>query len=104
MDYQSQENAGLSTPASGGVKPPSMREMMAMYPEDTPNLLDATNRPNEPITAGLSSGPGPGPEALDPRVGEIRQLKTFLPLIEPFLDREDTPNSVRALVKYIKGS
>ena len=104
MDYMAQEQAGMATPAAGGVAPPSMRDMLPAYPEDTPNLLDSTARPNEPITAGLSVGPGPGPEALDPRVGEIRQLKTFLPLIEPFLDREDTPNSVRALVKYIKGS
>jgi hypothetical protein len=30
-----------------------------------PGLLDPTQRPNEPVTAGLSSGPGTGPEALN---------------------------------------
>lgn len=31
---------------------------------DGGSLTHPTNRPNEPITAGLSRGPGPGPEAL----------------------------------------
>lgn len=30
-----------------------------------PGLTDPTQRPNEPLTAGLSSGAGPGPEAID---------------------------------------
>jgi hypothetical protein len=67
-------------------------------------LLDPTQRPDEPISAGLSVGPGPGPEILDPRVDETRQLKKFLPLIEPLLSRNDVPESVVALVKYIKGT
>lgn len=29
-----------------------------------PALLGPTSRPGEPVTAGLPSGPGPGPEAL----------------------------------------
>ena len=27
-------------------------------------MLQGSQRPNEPVTAGLSSGPGPGPEAI----------------------------------------
>jgi len=42
-----------------------------------PGPLDAaTNRPSEPVTSGIASGPGPGPEALgaepDPVVGLLR--------------------------------
>lgn len=102
-NYMPQEEAGLRTPASGGMEAPK-EPMLPAYPEDTPMLTDPTQRPDEPITSGLRSGPGLGPEALDPRVGEIKQLRAFLPLLEPFLDDETTPNSVRALVKYIKGS
>lgn len=29
-----------------------------------PNLLGMTGRPDEPVTAGLASGPGPGPEVM----------------------------------------
>ena len=100
MNYNNAESA-----ASGGIKPrPQEAPMMGMYPEDTPMLLDPTQRPEEPITSGLPSGPGVGPEALDPRVNETRALKRFLPLIEPVLGRADAPESVIALVKYIKGA
>lgn len=32
--------------------------------------LRATERPNEPLSAGLPWGPGPGPEALNPGLGD----------------------------------
>lgn len=94
-----------ATPAAGGIRAPrEQAPMLPVYPEDTPMLLDPTARPDEPITAGLPVGPGPGPEIMDPRVDETRNLKRFLPLIEPFLDQPGTPESVISLVKYIKGS
>lgn len=99
MDY---DMGSPATPAAGGVKAPARQ--LPVYPEDTPMLLDPTQRPDEPISAGLPSGPGPGPEVLDPRIDETRALRKFLPLIEPFLNRMDTPESVVALVKYIKGA
>jgi hypothetical protein len=35
-------------------------------PDDAPSLLEGqSQRPNEPLTAGLPSGPGPGPEAIN---------------------------------------
>lgn len=45
-----------ASPATPGGPPPG-----SLGPLDAP-----TARPNEPITTGLSSGPGPGPEALGP--------------------------------------
>lgn len=100
MDYNMRSPV---TPASGGIAAPA-RQQMATYPEDTPMLLDPTQRPDEPISAGLPSGPGPGPEILDPRINETRELRKFLPLIEPLMNRPDMPESVVALVKYIKGA
>ena len=100
MNYDNATSA-----AAGGVTAPREQQpAMRMYPEDTPMLLDPTQRPAEPLTAGLSSGPGPGPEVLDPRINETRALKRFLPLIEPVLGGPDAPESVIALVKYIKGA
>lgn len=111
MDYMSQEQAGMNTPASGGVKPPSRRSMeemmLSVYPEDIPNLTDPTQRPNEPITDGLATGPGRGPDALvnrDPRNMETSMLKKWLPLLDPIVDDPETPDSVRALVRYIRAS
>jgi hypothetical protein len=97
MDYNMNQAA---TPASGGQVAP----MLNVYPEDIPSLSDPTARPDEPITAGLPIGAGPGPTDMDPRLEETRQLKKWLPLIEPFLDQPTVPDSVRSLVKYIKGT
>ena len=95
--------ASSQTAATGGMRAPAP-PAIETYPEDTPMLLDPTARPGEPVTAGVPTGPGPGPEALAPRLQETANLKRFLPIIEPFLSQPDTPESVVALVKYIKGS
>ncbi len=97
------DNADQSA-ASGGMEAPRQPQRAAMYPEDTPMLTDPTQRPSEPIASGLPVGPGRGAEGMDPRLEETRKLKRWLPIIEPLLDQEDTPISVRALVRYIKGA
>lgn len=99
----SYDMASSQTAATGGMRAPAP-PAIDTYPEDTPMLLDPSARPSEPVTSGVATGPGPGPEALDPRMAETTNLKRFLPLIEPFLSQPDTPESVVALVKYIKGS
>ncbi len=97
--------------ASGGYVAPTQSAPAApqppvAYPEDTPGLLDPSTRPNEPVTTGLQYGAGAGPEALaqDPRVQEAQALKPWLPILEPIANRPDTPESVRTLVRYIRGS
>lgn len=110
MNYMPIEDAGLNTPASGGVRPSAQamqQAMMSVYPEDIPNLTDPTQRPNEPITDGLPGGPGRGTEALqnyDPRNIETSRLKKWLPLLDPFVDDPETPDSVRSLIRYIRAS
>ena len=59
---------------AGAGPPPSAPSSPAPAPGGPPQaplpggglvpFLHPTNRPNEPVTAGLPSGPGPGPEAL----------------------------------------
>jgi hypothetical protein len=55
--------------------------------DDVPNLADPTQRPGEPVTAGLDIGAGPGREALGilppPRTDPIRQVVEALYLIAP---------------------
>ena len=56
-----------SSPPSGG--PPGPNELQAMSdayngPGTSLALNRPTERPNEPVTAGLPVGPGPGPESL----------------------------------------
>lgn len=109
MQYMGQDQAGMATPAAGGVeaRPPAPPQGPPIFADDIPNLTDPTARPDEPISAGLSFGPGPGPEALvnrDPRNLETSRLKKWLPLMDPYVDDPDTPDSVRALIRYIRSS
>jgi len=76
-------------------------------PDDSPMLTDPTQRPNEPVTTGLNSGPGAGREALggmDPRVAETQKMKKWLPILQPMINDPETPESVKLLFKYVQGS
>ena len=72
-------------------------------PDDTPMLTDPTMRPDEPLTAGLPGGPGAGPQRID-RVAEMQSLKRFLPLLRPYIDTPETPDSVRMIYRTIRSS
>lgn len=62
-----QQPATPSPAGGGGTAPAGPTAAMTAQPGLSPGELDftrATERPNEPVTAGLPVGPGPGPEAL----------------------------------------
>lgn len=105
LDYNMQDG---KSPAAGGITAPREAQPMQLpaYPEDTPMLLDPTNNPDEPITAGLSVGPGrtPGIGEGDPRRVETAQIaKKWGPILTPIADDPETPASVRMLVRYLRG-
>lgn len=108
IQYQAQDQAGMATPAAGGVEAPrSQPPRPPVYAEDIPNLTDPTARPGEPISDGLAVGAGRGPEALqnrDPREMETAKLKKWLPLLDPYVDDPETPDSVRAFIRYVRSS
>lgn len=107
-DLQMKPDMAAGTPAAGGIQAPERQTpMLPVYPEDTPDLSMPTMRPDEPLQAGLPIGPGPGMEAMtnfDPRLQETRALKKWLPLLKPIGEDPETPDSVRALIRYIRGS
>lgn len=51
----------VAGPATGGV---AATPMTGMEPGQVPTLEDPSIYPEEPLTAGLPSGPGPGPGSL----------------------------------------
>ena len=104
-DMLTNYDQGKDTAATGGMEPPPMEAPAApgITPDDVPGIDAPTNYPSEPVTAGLMRGPGDGPQR-DTRMEETRELQQFLPLIELYLDQPETPNSVRALFRYIKGA
>lgn len=60
-----QTNAGPPMPANaGGQITPDILAMAQQFDPRVTPLNAPTNRPGEPVTAGLTTGPGPGPEAL----------------------------------------
>jgi hypothetical protein len=103
-----------NTAATGGMTAPSHGETMqppqppAKYASDSPNLTDPTQRPGEPITAGLATGPGPGPEALagyDPRIAETQRMKQrWMPYLRHIANDPEVPESVKVLYRYMMGA
>jgi hypothetical protein len=57
--------AGQAQPTAGPV--PSTPGQAAQQPTEKPivPIAEPTQRPNEPLSAGMPFGPGPGPEALN---------------------------------------
>ena len=96
------------SPAAGGIKAPAqVAPQMGLSPDDIPSLSTPTQRPGEPVTAGLGLGSGPGREALtgfDPRVQETQRLaERWGPMMDILSNDPETPDSVRMLARYIKG-
>lgn len=85
-------------PAGGGMKAPVQQQPLmspAIGADEVPNLGDPTGRANEPVTAGLSIGPGPGVEAMGPMppppIDPIRQV------LQAMLLQGNNPDVVRLL-------
>ena len=91
------------TAAAGGMEAPAEVGPPPVTPDDIPNLDTPTAFPDRPVTTGLMRGPGAGPRG-DNRMVETQDLRRYLPLIELYVDQPDTPDSVRALFRYIRGA
>lgn len=84
--------------ASGGITAPVQQQQFippAIGADQVPSLSDPTMRPDEPVTAGLPMGAGPGVEALGPMppspVDPVRQAIQAMMLVSP------NPDLVRIL-------
>lgn len=76
-------------------------------PGELPGLLDPSGRPDEPITAGLGLGAGPGAEALgafgpQSPTPDMAQLARYLPTLELLALQPGTSQKVRNMVRLIK--
>jgi hypothetical protein len=86
-------------PASAaGVREAAMSPVTPLYAE--------TQRPEEPITTGISMGPGAGPEALMMNQAAQRDkdiVAKYRPILETMAAMPDTPESFRIFVRYVQG-
>lgn len=92
-------------PAAGAPAPRPMPGVMpgAVTPLDAP-----TQRPSEPLTAGMPMGPGAGPEALGalaprPENG-VADLAPYLPVLEFMASRPNATSQTRNLVRRLRAS
>lgn len=67
-----------------------------------------TQKPDEPVTAGVPVGEGPGPEALGmaPNVdkADYQNMKHLLPALERIANMPQSNPSTRALVRFLKAN
>lgn len=64
--------------AQAPAMPTPVATPLGTPPVPTVGIFEPTQRPNEPITAGVDVGPGPGSEALMTPVDAPDQLSTFV--------------------------
>lgn len=93
-------SGGMSSPAASSGPPMAPAGAPMPSPDDTPMLSAPTDYPSEPITSGLMSGPGAGPS--DMLKNDTKKMQKYLPMLAPYLDQPDVPDSVRALFRYIR--
>ena len=71
-------------------------------------LSAPTNRPNEPVTAGIDAGPGPGREMLglktqvDTQLQDLSVLAKYMPMFETFADSPESSGTTKAFIKYLR--
>lgn len=86
------------------AKAPQMPNPMAkVIPLSAP-----TQRPSEPVTAGVDAGPGPGREILglktpiDTQLQDLSKLSKYMPLMMQFADSPESSGTMKAFVKYLR--
>ena len=97
------EETQAGAPMQGNPMPTSTpAPVMAAAPSEGPavGLFDPSQRPNEPVTSGLSVGPGrtPSPQM----AGNYDMIIKYMPALELMASQDDAPEPFKALVQYVK--
>lgn len=76
------------------------------YPGEVTGLDAPTERPREPLTHGLSIGPGGGPEVLGPEPADpdLESMRQYLPALELMASQPNSSPTARAFVRRLRGS
>lgn len=71
-------------------------------------LTEASQRPDEPVTAGAPSGPGPGTGALGlpnpaaQRAADIDALAQYMPLMEQYVNSGVSSGTMKSFLRYLR--
>jgi hypothetical protein len=77
--------------------------MASVVPLNAPS-----RRPDEPVTAGVDAGPGPGREVLgiksptDAQLEDLARIAKYMPLMMQFADSPQSSGTMKAFVKYLR--
>lgn len=75
---------------------------------DVVSLSEPTRRPDEPVTAGVDAGPGPGREILglktptDVTLEDLTKISQYMPLMMQYADSPQSSGTMKAFVKYLR--
>lgn len=108
INMQRQEgNQAVATTKAAGI-PSSEAAYGGVNLSPLGGLLDDTNNPSEPITAGVDFGPGPGSEALPGNFGNNTRpdenqmiVKQYLPDLAMAAQSKDAPDSFKRFVNFL---
>lgn len=94
-------------PPAGGGASPAPPAGAGPTPGQFGDPLRPTERPGEPLTAGIDSGPGPGSEVLEPPDGsdpDLLPMRDYLPTLELLANQPGATVAVRNFVRRIRGA
>lgn len=102
-------SADMAAPTAG--TPPAsdaaLLQAATDYQAPLGGLTDPSQNPNEPVTAGLPSGPGAGPEALstpDPNAADMQTWAAYLPTLEYLASLPGSTSSTRNFVRRLRSA
>lgn len=90
-----------------GAKMSKQSQPRPDMPEIVP-LNAPTMRPDEPVTAGVDRGPGPGsnvlgiPNPAEQRVGDFEKLSKYMPLMEMYAQSPVSSGTLKNFLRYLR--
>ena len=88
--------------AMQGNPTPSMPSPNVPAPKQLTNLFAPTERPDEPITAGASFGPGFTPT--EEVSGRYKLVSKYLPMLQEQANNPDAPETFKNFVRFVNAA
>ena len=101
-------STGVDTMAQQAGAPMAGTPPMPVFAKELGTLLDPSNNPSEPVTAGVDMGPGPGSDILPKNINANTRpdenkmiVQKYLPVLMQAANLPDTPDSYKRFVNYL---